>query len=276
MRLSAEPKYRHSPVSRRSLELQEQLNNRGVYRNVFEQSILIDNRPNKSWSLLASLTAELVVVSAMILIPLLYGDHLPDFHWHAVMTGPLIQPVTPPPPTSTQTSSSRAPSSSTRPIFHLPADRSTPIPTTQQESAASGPSLEPPSVGIGFDTGERPTAVIGSNVIIKPPTVVADPPHKPTGPIHVSGGVQMAKLVKQVIPVYPQLAKTARISGVVHLVGIIAKDGTIRNLQLIDGHPLLTKAALDAVAQWIYKPTLLSGEPVEVICPIEVTFSLSK
>ena len=85
----------------------------------------------------------------------------------------------------------------------------------------------------------------------------------------------MAKLVKQVIPVYPPLCKTARIYGVVHLVGIIAKDGTIRNLQLIDGHPMLARAALDAVAQWVYKPTLLSGEPVEVICPIDVTFTLS-
>jgi len=86
----------------------------------------------------------------------------------------------------------------------------------------------------------------------------------------------MAKLVKQVIPAYPPMARNARISGVVHLVGIIAKDGTIRNLQLISGHPLLAKAALDAVAQWIYQPTLLSGEAVEVICPIDVDFKLGQ
>jgi protein TonB len=86
----------------------------------------------------------------------------------------------------------------------------------------------------------------------------------------------MAKLVKQVIPIYPQLAKNARIYGVVHLVGIIGKDGTIRNLQLISGHPMLAKAALDAVAQWVYQPTLLSGEAVEVICPIDVNFTLNQ
>jgi len=86
----------------------------------------------------------------------------------------------------------------------------------------------------------------------------------------------MAKLIRQVVPIYPQMAKVARVSGVVHLIGIIAKDGTIRNLQVIDGHPLLTKAALDAVSQWVYKPTLLSGEPVEVICPIDVVFKLSQ
>ena len=84
----------------------------------------------------------------------------------------------------------------------------------------------------------------------------------------------MAKLIRKVIPEYPVLAKGARISGVVHLIGIIAKDGTIRNLQLIGGHPILARAALEAVEQWVYEPTLLNGEPVEVIAPIEVSFTL--
>ena len=84
----------------------------------------------------------------------------------------------------------------------------------------------------------------------------------------------MAKLIRKVIPEYPSLARAARISGVVHLVGIIAKDGTIRNLQLIGGHPMLARAAMQAVEQWVYEPTLLNGEPVEVIAPIEVSFTL--
>ena len=94
--------------------------------------------------------------------------------------------------------------------------------------------------------------------------------------MRVSGGVQMAKLIRKVIPIYPPLAKSARISGVVHLVGTIAKDGTIRNLQLISGHPLLARAAIEAVEQWVYQPTLLNGEPVEVIAPIDVSFTLSQ
>jgi TonB family protein len=86
---------------------------------------------------------------------------------------------------------------------------------------------------------------------------IARPPHPPavtaapSGPVRVGGDVQMAKLVKKVIPEYPPLAKAARVSGVVRLLGIIAKDGTIQNLQLISGHPLLARAALDAVKQWI-------------------------
>jgi protein TonB len=86
----------------------------------------------------------------------------------------------------------------------------------------------------------------------------------------------MAKLIRKVIPEYPPLARAARISGVVHLIGTIGKDGTIRNLQLIGGHPMLARAALQAVEQWVYEPTLLNGEPVEVIAPIEVSFTLAR
>ncbi len=86
----------------------------------------------------------------------------------------------------------------------------------------------------------------------------------------------MAKLLRKVIPEYPAPARSARISGIVRLIGTIGEDGTIRNLQLVSGHPLLARAAMEAVRQWLYKPTLLNGKPVEVIAPIEVTFSLGQ
>jgi protein TonB len=201
----------------------------------------------------------------------MYGDHLPDFHWHVVTVGPPVRQIqTPPEP-------ARAASGPARPVFpHVPLIPN-PIAATELTPMASGPVTmdQPPGIQIASDGVGPGPVIFGKQVNIAPPATKATPPPAATGPLHVSGGVQMAKLVKQVIPVYPQLAKNARISGVVHLVGIIAKDGSIRNLQLIGGHPLLARAALDAVAQWIYKPTLLSGEPVEVICPIDVTFTLS-
>jgi protein TonB len=88
--------------------------------------------------------------------------------------------------------------------------------------------------------------------------------------------VQAAKLIRQVNPVYPALAKQARIAGTVQLTAIIGRDGAIRNLQVISGHPLLRSAALEAVSQWLYQPTLLSEEPVEVITQIDVNFTLSR
>ena len=90
------------------------------------------------------------------------------------------------------------------------------------------------------------------------------------------GSVQQAKLVRQPHPVYPPLAKQARIQGVVKLSAIIAKDGTIQHLEVISGHPLLIPSALEAVKQWVYQPTLLNGEPVEVVTQIDVNFTLSQ
>jgi len=94
--------------------------------------------------------------------------------------------------------------------------------------------------------------------------------------IRVGGQVQAANLIKKVTPNYPPLAKQARIQGTVHFTAIIGRDGTIQNLQLISGHPLLVPSATDAVKQWVYRPTLLNGEPVEVITQIDVNFTLSQ
>jgi periplasmic protein TonB len=94
--------------------------------------------------------------------------------------------------------------------------------------------------------------------------------------VRLGGDVQAAKIIRRVMPVYPQLARAARVQGTVQLVGMIAKDGTIVKLQVISGHPLLIAAAVEAVRQWVYRPTLLNGEPVEVIAPIEVHFTLAQ
>jgi protein TonB len=79
-----------------------------------------------------------------------------------------------------------------------------------------------------------------------------------------------------VTPVYPPLARQTRISGTVRLHAIIAKDGTVQQLEVLSGHPLLVQSALDAVRQWRYQPTLLNGEPVEVDTTVDVIFSLNQ
>lgn len=112
--------------------------------------------------------------------------------------------------------------------------------------------------------------------IAQPKPRIADPAPAPARPQQVGGDVQAAKLIKRVIPMYPPLARQARVSGTVQLVGVIAKDGTIQQLQVASGHPLLVRAALDAVRQWIYRPTLLNGQAVEVIAPVDVIFKLGQ
>jgi periplasmic protein TonB len=153
--------------------------------------------------------------------------------------------------------------------------------------------LPPPSSGAvgvvggvpGGVPGGTPGGVIGG-IIGSVPSAAPPPPPPPPPPvkkeepkvtrIRVGGNVQQAMLVRQPRPVYPPLAKQARIQGVVRLNAIIGKDGTIQNLTVAAGHPLLVPAALEAVKQWVYKPTLLNGEPVEVVTQIDVNFTLSQ
>lgn len=99
-------------------------------------------------------------------------------------------------------------------------------------------------------------------------------PPQPEKPRAIGGDVLEAKILNRVIPEYPPLARQARISGIVHLVGVIGRDGVVKSLQVVGGHPMLVKSALAAVEQWRYRPTLLNGEPVEVVAPITVNFTL--
>jgi protein TonB len=108
-----------------------------------------------------------------------------------------------------------------------------------------------------------------------PPPPPPKPKAAPTAPIRVGGNVQQANLISQPKPQYPPLAKAARVQGTVKFQATISKDGSIQDLQLLGGPPLLVQAAQQAVLQWKYRPTLLNGEPVEVITTIDVNFSLS-
>jgi protein TonB len=120
------------------------------------------------------------------------------------------------------------------------------------------------------------SGIIGGLPAAPPPPPPPPKPKAPTAPIRVGGNVQAANLISQPKPQYPPLAKAARVQGTVKFQATIAKDGSIQNLQLLSGPPLLVQAAQQAVLEWKYKPTLLNGEPVEVITTIDVNFTLSQ
>jgi len=141
-----------------------------------------------------------------------------------------------------------------------------------------GPA-SPRNQDIGWPTGTDVVAPYNPNANIplrmsgnRPviPTVAA--PAKPT--FRTSTMLQ-GSLIRRVEPVYPPTARIARIQGAVVLEAIIAKDGTMQQLHLISGHPMLVKAAIDAVSQWRYKPYVLNGEAIEVETQITVNFILN-
>jgi TonB family protein len=119
---------------------------------------------------------------------------------------------------------------------------------------------------------------ISTNLTATDATMTISTPETPAPAdrIRIGGNVQQNKLINQPHPIYPPEAKAARIQGTVKLQATIAKDGTVANLEVISGHPLLVQAALDAVKQWVYQTTLLNGNPVEVVTQIDVNFTLTQ
>ena len=138
----------------------------------------------------------------------------------------------------------------------------------------------PPTACIGGVVGGVPGGVPGGQMggviggIISS-TPVPVPKVATPQRVRVSQGVSQGLLIHQVKPMYPPLARQARIQGTVVLQALISKDGTITNLHVVSGHPMLAPAAVDAVKQWRYKPYFLNGEPVEVETQITVNFTLS-
>jgi len=106
-----------------------------------------------------------------------------------------------------------------------------------------------------------------------PPPVVQRAAPKPTGPVRVSSGTVAGLAISQPQPTYPAIARAAHVQGTVVLHAIISKQGTIQQLKVVSGPPMLTASAMDAVSRWKYKPYLLNGEPVEVETTINVNFT---
>ncbi len=229
--------------------------------------MLLSSAPGKKAGALAvSLSAQTLAVGTLLLIPLLYTDQLPFVQ----MQIPTFLPAAPPAPIPEHV----VPRHTTgRPghVFTMPTH--VPRLNTQPDIIDSAP--EPfgrmdagPIVPLG-------PSVIFSQVIPPPPPPQVNEP-TPSKPITVTSDIQSAKLLRKIIPVYPQLAIMARLSGTVHLVGTIGKDGMIEQVQIVSGPPMLVQAAVEAVRQWVYRPTMLNNKPVEVIAPIDVIFSLSQ
>lgn len=260
-------------------------------RLLFDQAFVEGRTTFRPWTVMVSFLGQCAFVGGLVLLPLIFTDVLPM--GQLMGKGHLVAPGPPPPPPPAHVKLVPAPKVKAIPrqfdIGKLTAPRAVPDKVAHIEDPVLPPMTQNSGPGVVGSPGGRDGGVWGAGPLddvlravpkyTPPPPPKAAPKEEPkpnAAPqrIRVGGNVQQAKLIHQVRPVYPELAKRARIQGVVKLAAIIGRDGTITGLQVLGGHPLLVPAALEAVKHWRYQATLLNDEPVEVVTNVDVNFIL--
>jgi protein TonB len=244
-------------------------------RVMFSDSLLESGSPEmqrRTWSTTVSFLFQCVLIGTLVIVPLMFTEALPDAQFLTILVAP--PPPPPPPPPAAQvvtkiiqtdvlkTGQLRTPTRIPRKIEMIKEDEAPP----------------PAAVGVvggvpGGIPGGQLNGVIGgiissSNRAIAPMAAIM--PKR----VRVSQGVIQGQCIRRVEPVYPKIALSAHVQGVVQLKAIISKNGDITELEALSGHPILVPAAMDAVKQWHYRPYLLNGEAVEVETNITVTFNI--
>jgi len=250
---------------------------------MFEQSLL-QNTAKSGWRKTASVALSLAfqcsLVAAMIVSPMIFTEGVPRVH-NVVKSWILDPPPPPGPEPIARPTGHREPSGTILPLrpgivketTSGPPTGISPIIGTESDAFPSAPQIgrNGPGGGIPGGTG------LGIFVNFPDPVAPRAPEQRPQPiqRIRVTT-IENSKIVFRPQPAYPAMARNVRVQGLVRLEAIISKTGLIENLRVVSGHPLLTQAALDAVRQWRYTPTVLNGEPVEVITTVDVNFTLNQ
>lgn len=248
---------------------------------MFETALLSTGPQSKrAWTTIVGVTGQALLVAGLVLAPLISPAGLPRVVW-GVSLAPPPAPLPPPVPAQVQ------PATHTRlvrtNVFTAPAFVPPDIKMVVDDVAEAAPvgAYVPGAIPTtGANTGSTIGIFGGVPPIVPgppPPQVVAAvaaPKVTPKAPPRITV-LQMAEPIQRVNPIYPQMARSTHISGKVELMGVLGTDGRIHEIKVLSGHPFLVKAAVDAVMQWVYRPTILNGQAVEVQAPITVNFILN-
>ena len=252
---------------------------------MFETAVLSTGPQTKRmWTTLLGFTGQAMLLSGLVLAPLISPQVLPKVIWTTITVAPPA-PLPPPVPLEPRVVPvNRIRVTHTFGGFVAPVavpPRVIPVDdlagAVQQGSYVTG--AVPGGIGV---PGAILSDIINAAGRVVPAFRPTEPPVRsaPKAPVAAPRPpritvLQMAEPIQRVSPVYPPLARTVRVSGKVELLGVLGTDGRIHEIKVISGHPLLIKAAVDAVMQWVYRPTILNGQAVEVQAPIIVNFILN-
>jgi len=240
--------------------------------DLFQDSLVVSgakSRPRNPWAALGSVTLLSLLLLALVVIPLFHSDTLPKLETLTMLYLPPAAAAS----NVTSLSVSRSTSRSTATNIRVPG--------ALYKTQEAPPS--PPVDTAGGLVGGVPGGVIDGipgGVLSEVLRSTGSAPVLATTPapkrIRVPAQMAEANLVYDVAPKYPSEAGRARIEGTVVLLAVIGKDGTVEDVRVEKGLPVLAQAAIEAVKKWRYRPYLLNGEPVEVDSQITINFTLSK
>jgi protein TonB len=243
---------------------------------MFEDSLMESGgklKTKQGATTLVSFILQIILIGVLVLLPLVFTEALPKQQLMTFLVAPPPPPPPPPPPAAAPVIVKKIQSELDNGQLRTPTAIPKKVQMIKEDEAP------PPSTGVAGVVGGVPGGVPGGAMggvlggIVNSP--VAVPKAVTPQRVRVSQGVSQGLLIRKVQPAYPPLARSARIQGTVVLQALIGKDGSIQNLRVVSGHPMLTNSALEAVRQWKYKPYYLNGEPVEVETTINVNFTLS-
>jgi protein TonB len=238
---------------------------------MFEDSLIESGgklRDKRKATTMFSFLVQFGIIGFMVLLPLLFTDALPNMFLNTALVAP--PPPPPPPPPAAVVHVRQVQTDIVNGQLRTPTKIPKKVEMIKEEEAPppmmSGVVGGVPGGVPGGSMGGVMGGIIGNTAMI---------PKVAVQRIRISSGVTQGLKIRNVDPVYPPIAKAARAQGVVILQAIIGKDGSIQNLHVVSGSPLLTQSALDAVKQWRYRPYILNGDPVEVETTVEVRFTLA-
>jgi protein TonB len=243
-------------------------------RRLFEdlvESDVVKHKTAQGYTLPVSIVLHFLVLIFVVVVPLLTSAELPEPA--AAVKAFFVEPQSaPPPPPPPPPPAPKAPvvKQVIQPVVQ--SDKFTaPVETPDQIKPEQSDFGTAARYAAGGVEGGVPGGVVGGVVGGLPDA----PPPPPTQAVRVGGQIKEPKKVTNVSPVYPDIAKQARVQGIVILECTISPQGKVSDVKVLRGIPLLDQAAIDAVKQWVYTPTLLNGVPVPVIMTVTVNFKLS-
>jgi protein TonB len=251
-------------------------NSRFFSEALLEQSTARQRRSPMTWAL--SLSIQLAILVTLLLLPLYFSQGIDMKRLETTLLVAPMPPMAPAPPPP--------PAAAVRPVHVIPRvitpgklTAPTFIPkavaTSTNEAAPPDVALSGMAAGVpGGVPGGQIGGITGGMPGIAPPVMAAPVAERPKGPVRVGGDVKPPRLISGPAPVYPVLARQSQIQGMVVIDAIIDEHGNVVQEKIISGHPLLVQAALKAVLERKYEPTVLDGVPTPVDLRVEVNFHM--